>query len=151
MTPELEKNVQAKLAELLANGTSLSEAQNLINTELGLKLTYMEIRILASTLPVDWKKLDPHPAAPQKPETDAPPAEEAVPAAGKTVVEISKLVRPGTAISGTVQFASGPKADWYVDQTGRLGLENLSGGEPTPEDIQEFQRELQAAISGGRR
>lgn len=58
-------------------------------------------------------------------------------------MEVSKLVRPGTALSGTVKFASGSRADWYVDQTGRLGLENVRGEQPTRDDLIAFQDELQ--------
>ena len=84
---------------------------------------------------------------------EAAAAPEEAPAAsadGQTVVEISKLMRPGTALSGSVKFASGSTADWYIDQTGRLGLENLVGNQPTQEDIQQFQIELEKAVYGGR-
>ena len=132
---------------------SLSDAQTMINSELKVALTYMDIRIIASTLDVDWKKSDPHPV---KSEEDAPAEENTDTAAGnpdeagKTIVEISKLVRPGMALSGSVKFASGSKADWYLDRTGRLGLENLVGDQPTQEDIQLFQMELERAVTGGR-
>jgi hypothetical protein len=66
---------------------------------------------------------------------------------GATVVEVSKLVRPGAALSGSVKFASGVKADWVLDQMGRLGLEKPTG-KPTPEDIKEFQVELQKKLRG---
>lgn len=141
------------LAALLADGVSLSDAQNEINKALGVQLTFMDIRIIASTLDVDWKKGDPHPVktAEEKAE-EAEAAETAEPqeTAGKTVVEISKLVRPGMALSGSVKFASGSSADWYLDRTGRLGLENLVGEKPTQDDIQLFQMELERAISGNR-
>ena len=154
MDKNTEDKVKQLLASLLADGVSLSDAQTKINSELGVALTYMDIRIIASTLDVDWKKSDPHPV---KSEEDAPaeenaeaPAAEAPEEAGKTVVEISKLVRPGMALSGSVKFASGSKADWYLDRTGRLGLENLVGDQPTQEDIQLFQMELERAVTGGR-
>ena len=153
MDKNTENQVKQLLARLLAEGVSLSDAQTKINNELGIALTYMDIRIIASTLDVDWKKSDPHPV---KSEEDAPAEEKAGEAAenqdeaGKTVVEISKLVRPGMALSGSVKFASGSKADWYLDRTGRLGLENLVGEQPTQEDIQLFQMELERAVTGGR-
>ena len=153
MDKNTENQVKQLLAQLLAEGVSLSDAQTKINSELGIALTYMDIRIIASTLDVDWKKSDPHPV---KSEEDAPAEEKAGEAAenqdeaGKTVVEISKLVRPGMALSGSVKFASGSKADWYLDRTGRLGLENLVGEQPTQEDIQLFQMELERAVTGGR-
>ena len=80
------------------------------------------------------------PAAANAPEAEAPHG--AVPV-GKTVVELSKIVRPGMMLSGTVKFASGSTAEWYVDQLGRLGLENLKGEKPTQEDIEAFQIELE--------
>ena len=153
MDKNTENQVKQLLAQLLAEGVSLSDAQTKINSELGIALTYIDIRIIASTLDVDWKKSDPHPV---KSEEDAPAEEKAGEAAenqdeaGKTVVEISKLVRPGMALSGSVKFASGSKADWYLDRTGRLGLENLVGEQPTQEDIQLFQMELERAVTGGR-
>lgn len=61
-------------------------------------------------------------------------------------VEVSKIARQGTALNGNVTFASGVKTDWFVDQSGKLGLENATG-KPTPEDIQEFQVELQKILS----
>ena len=64
---------------------------------------------------------------------------------GKTVVEVNRLTRPGVAMHGSVKFASGAKADWILDQMGRVGFEK-SEGSPTPEDIQEFQEELQKSL-----
>lgn len=155
MTREEETAVKQILAALLAEGVSLSDAQNKINQELNVKLTFMDIRIIASTLDVDWKKGDPHPVKSEEEknedaETQANADTENNDGENKTVVEISKLVRPGMALSGSVKFASGSTADWYLDRTGRLGLENLVGEKPTQEDIQLFQMELERAISGGR-
>ena len=150
MTAETEAKVKQMLAELLAEGVSLSEAQNKINEQLEHKLTFMDIRIIASTLDVDWKKGDPHPVKTEEEKQDEEDAVSEDMAKSSTVVEISKLVRPGMALSGSVKFASGSTADWYIDATGRLGLENLVGEKPTPEDIQQFQVELQKAVSGGR-
>ena len=75
-------------------------------------------------------------------------APEAAPnaAAGSTVVEISKIARPGVALSGTVKFANGSTADWFLDQTGRLGLDNLVGENPSKDDVIAFQQELQRQL-----
>ena len=58
-------------------------------------------------------------------------------------------MRPGAVASGSVKFASGVSAEWVIDQSGRLGLNNASG-EPTEDDIKDFQKELQKALSKGR-
>ena len=53
-----------------------------------------------------------------------------------------RRAKPGTVANGSVKFGSGVTADWYLDQTGRLGLTNNTG-KPTETDIMEFQEELQ--------
>ena len=70
-----------------------------------------------------------------------PAGEENAPQ-GKTVVELSPIARPGAIASGTVKFGSGVTADWVLDRTGRIGLDNPTGS-PTQRDVQEFQIELQ--------
>lgn len=133
------------MAEQLNNGVSLSEIQKLIVEKFKRKMTFLEVRVMASELEnIEWTKQDPVKPEPAKEE---PTADEDT--AGKTVVEVSKLVRPGAAASGSVKFASGASAEWILDQTGRLGLENAQG-KPTPEDLKEFQQELQAIFSRGR-
>ncbi len=150
MNKEQEAQIQQFMAKLLAEGTSLSEIQERVNAEFKLKLTYMEIRILAAGIDgVDWKAHDPKAAAKAEPEVAEPEVDE-TPGDGRTVVEISKLARPGVAVSGTVRFASGPTAEWFLDATGRLGLDNLEGGQPTPDDLRDFQRELARMLEGGR-
>jgi hypothetical protein len=49
-----------------------------------------------------------------------------------------------------VEFASGAKAEWFVDAMGRLALNPAPGSaKPTECDIQEFQVELQRKLTGG--
>lgn len=163
MDKALENEIKIYMASRLAEEVSLSDIQMEVNEKFAQKLTYMDIRILASTLDIDWQARAQEKAAAQKAEEEEkqepaaaenlPPADTPAadaPAAGTTVVEISKLMRPGTALSGSVKFASGSTADWYIDQTGRLGLENLQGDQPTQEDIRQFQVELEKAVYGGR-
>ena len=168
MEKEMELEVKRFMAGEIAKGTSLSDLQQLVNEKFNQKLTYMDIRIMASELDgIDWNAHDPKAQAKAKAEEKAAaeaakggeakagavggdalgPDVEAVPGDGKTVVEVSKLVRPGTALSGTVKFASGSSAEWYVDQFGRLGLENLRGEKPTQADIEAFQKELERAFA----
>ena len=157
MDKALENDIKIYMASRIAEEVSLSDIQNEVNAKFNLSLTYMDIRILASTLDIDWQAKAAAKAEEAKKEAEEAAAAEEVPAEapaddapGQTVVEISKLMRPGTALSGSVKFASGSTADWYIDQTGRLGLENLVGSQPTQEDIQQFQVELEKAVYGGR-
>ena len=151
------------MAEKIAAGVSLSEIQNLVNAEFKQNLTYMDIRIMASELEIDWQQLNPKketavedvtaveaPAPAEAPAEEAP-ADSAAAAPGMpdlsdTRIEVSKIARPGMMFSGSVTFANGSTADWYLDNMGRLGLENLVGEKPTPEDIEKFQIELDKAV-----
>ena len=157
MDKALENDIKIFMASRIAEGVSLSDIQNEVNEKFQLSMTYMDIRILAAGLDIDWQAKAAAKAEEEKKEEENAPEEAAAPeeapaapADGKTVVEISKLMRPGTALSGSVKFASGSTADWYIEQTGRLGLENLVGSQPTQEDIQQFQVELEKAVYGGR-
>lgn len=77
--------------------------------------------------------------APVPPPAPEPPAGNAP--RGKTSVTVSPIQRPGFLASGSVTFGSGVTAEWFLDQTGRLGLDNASG-QPDREDIRDFQTEL---------
>ena len=163
MDKALENQVKLFMAQALAEGKSLSDIQTLVNNEFSLNMTYMDIRILASTLDVDWQKVSPAPQSAAPAEKDpAPAAETEAPAedtaeaedelppmpqpSGKTLIDISKLARPGMMVSGSVTFANGSTAEWFLDNMGRLGLENLQGDQPSQEDVQDFQITLQQEL-----
>lgn len=164
MDKNLELEIKKFVARKLAENLSLSEIQTMVNEQFKQSMTYMDIRILASTLDVDWQALDPNAkksaSEPENSaeETDSPVAGDAaenIPEvmddtenAGNsdTVVEVNKIARPGMMFSGTVKFASGSTAEWYVDRMGQLGLENLVGEKPTQDDIEKFQIELHKTV-----
>ncbi len=150
-----EMKIKHFVAKKLHEGVKLSDIQNMLADELKCKMTFLELRLMAAELEdVDWEKFDP---AEKKDavEESAPAGEEAAPAAevpatdetapaatpGKTTVELSRLTRPGAMAHGTVSFGSGASAEWLIDEMGRLGLDKVSG-EPTENDIAEFQVEL---------
>ncbi|HBM17550.1 MAG TPA: hypothetical protein DD381_14575 [Lentisphaeria bacterium] len=153
-----KEEIKKLVASLLNNGISLSDIQKQLYSEYQVKMTFLELRMLASEIEsVDWSKQKADVAAKKaeekaqeeakkKEEAKAEGLEEDTDGNGKTVVELSKLTRPGAIASGSVNFASGAKADWVIDQFGRLGLEKPQG-EPTKEDIKEFQAGLQKIIS----
>lgn len=150
----------------LNEGVSLSDVQKLLKAQ-GVSMTYFDLRMLAAELEVNWKKQEPEP--PPAPPAPAAAKKPAAPAGGapatydldspeaatggegaRTVVNISRLVRPGSVMSGDVTFASGAKGDWSLDQRGRLAL-NLApeSAKPTQEDMLDFQEELQRKLSNG--
>ena len=144
----MEKDkIKEIVSKLLQEGESLSEILKILDTEYKETMTFLELRLLASEIDdIDWTKdeePDPSPEEKAKEEQDLEKENE-----GKTVIEVNKLTRPGVAMHGSVKFASGASAEWVLDQTGRLGLEKTEGT-ATPEDLQEFQKELQESLGAG--
>ncbi len=137
------------IAEKLNEGLSLSEVQKLL-AEQDVNITYLDLRMIADDLDIDWEKQQSN-----KPKTEATPEVDlsALPAEtvpGATAVTVHKVVRAGAAMSGDVAFASGAKAEWYLDNYGRLGINPSDGSaKPTEQDIQEFQDELRQKVGGG--
>jgi len=132
----------------LESGAGLSEVQKRLREEFQISLTYLDTRLLVDDLKVQLKdpEPEPQPAAPAEPE--APLGEKLPPplpgAGGKVSVSIDQLQKPGTMISGKVTFSDGEKAEWYLDQTGRLGLNpDKAGYRPSENDVLAFQVELQ--------
>ncbi|MBQ4335687.1 MAG: hypothetical protein IJC34_00655 [Lentisphaeria bacterium] len=135
------------MAAEIAAGKSLSDIQTLLNEKFGVRLTYMDVRIMASELDnIDWTSRDPvKPADPVEDVTKVPVQKKDAAGNGTTVVEVNQVVRAGALAEGTVQFGSGASGTWIVDQMGRLGFDKLNG-EPTEKDIQEFQMELRKVL-----
>ena len=164
MDKNLENDIKHFMAAKLADGISLSEIQSLVNAEFKQNMTYMDIRILASELEVDWKKFDPEKKADTPAEAEAAPAEAApaetagaeetapadaapaMPDLSDTKIEVSKIARPGMMFSGSATFANGATAEWFLDNMGRLGLDNLQGENPSKEDVRKFQIALQLEL-----
>ena len=151
----LDESQRQKVAAWIAEGATISQIQSRLASELSLKLTYMEVRLLVDDLKLTPK--DPEPpkvAAPvagaAKPvdKKNSPPPTEPPGARGGVSVTVDQLARPGTIASGKVAFSDGQQADWYLDQTGRLGvLPKQQGYKPTAADVQQFQSALQSEIA----
>jgi len=153
----LEDSQKKQIAAWIADGLKLSEIQKRIETEFGLRLTYMEARFLLDDLALAPK--DPEPAQPavkDEAPLDAGVAEEGMPSAepsepglgfGGVTVTVDQLVRSGALLSGQVTFSDSKKAAWYLDQYGRLGLvPEEKGSKPSENDLKNFQAQLQALL-----
>lgn len=135
------------IATQLNQGLSLSEIQKQLLEEHQINITYMDLRMLAADLEsVDWDARDPKTEEPEADEESTETAESA-PNPGELQVSISSIVRPGCALSGDVTFPSGIHAEWYVDSMGRLGLDTKGEEQPGPEELVEFQHELQRQVT----
>lgn len=158
---KLDEAQRQKVAAWIAEGLKLSEIQNRIGKELGVPITYMEVRFLVDDLKLTPKDPEPpkpvasaapSPLAPNAPAAKAPLSlsPEPVPAeaAGRVSVTVDQLARPGAMVSGKVTFSDGQKAEWYLDQMGRLGVvPAVQGYKPAQADVQEFQLALQDELA----
>ncbi|HVM51122.1 MAG TPA: hypothetical protein VMU04_24040 [Candidatus Acidoferrum sp.] len=158
----LDEAQRKKVAEWIGQGLKLSEIQSRLGSELGLPMTYMEVRLLVDDLKLTPK--DPEPAKPILSPLTAPAAApvpgagkkgpapqkaaESAPAQGRVSVSVDQLARPGALISGKVTFSDGNTAAWQLDQTGRLGLfPQTPGYRPPAADVEEFQMALETELS----
>ena len=163
----LDESQKEQVRQWAAEGAGLSEIQRRIKDEFGISMTYMDVRFLMLDLHADVRdKPEPKPAEPaESPAADLPPdgAEADAPLdggegftppemeGGNVKVELDRVVRAGAMASGSVTFSDGVTGSWYVDQMGRLGLTKVSkpGYQPTREDLEAFQMELQNKLAGG--
>ena len=171
LNPEQKQAVSAWVAA----GDNLSAVQKKLAEQFKISMTYRDVRFLVDDLGLELKNAAPKTdasdvskAALAKPAAAADvggvppprealpdddlPADEGVPAAppagtGTFSLEIDRIMRPGAMVSGSVSFSDGVTGKWALDQQGRLMLETAQKGyQPSPADVQAFQRELQTQL-----
>jgi hypothetical protein len=149
----LTEEQRQTVAKWISEGAKLSEIQKRL-LELGVKLTYMEVRFLVDDLKLTPK--DPEPpkvvapvaADPTQLTAEKNPAPEGTLPPSAVSVSVDQITKPGTMISGKVTFSDGQLADWYLDQTGRLGVvPKVAGYKPSAADVQDFQLALQQEVA----
>jgi hypothetical protein len=148
---ELTDAHKQTIRQWAAQGASLSELQRKLS-ELGLNMTYMEVRLLALDLGLQIKeaprKSTNVKAAPASPApVDEDYASDAEGGASSVSVEVDRIMKPGSIVSGTVKFSDGVSGTWMLDQAGRLGLSTSKPGyKPGGADLQTFQEELRRVL-----
>ena len=146
----LTEEQRQRVTAWVLQGAKLAEIQNRLNQEFGLKMTYMETRFLVDDLKLTLK--DPEPPKTEKaPVLDAKKTAEdkkpGAPPPGGVSVSVDQIARPGAIVSGKVTFSDGQKAEWYLDQMGRLGVVPAQQGyKPSAVDVQQFQIALQEEL-----
>lgn len=148
----LTEEQRQRVTAWILQGAKLSEVQTRVNQEFGMKLTYMETRFLVDDLKLTPK--DPEPPKVEKvpaPDVKKPAEEKKSPAdaakPGGVSVNVDQIAQPGAIVSGKVTFSDGQKADWYLDQMGRLGVVPAQQGyKPPAADVQQFQTALQGEL-----
>jgi len=161
----LDDAQRSKVTEWIAQGLKLSEIQTRLASELGLRMTYMEVRLLVDDLKLTPKDTEPpKPVAPilsssvaPAPGGVQPPAQPAAhpapapappaPGPGKVTVSVDQLARPGAVVSGKVTFSDGNTAAWQLNELGQLGIAPQQPGyRPPAYDVEQFQAALEAEL-----
>jgi hypothetical protein len=154
---ELTQEQRQKVTEWIAAGQKLSEIQERMGAEFGLRMTYMDARLLVDDLKLTPK--DPVIPEPPKPPAEPDAAAAAVPGAlpaegdaavgaGKCSVTVDAVVKAGAMVSGQATFSDGQTAEWYLDQMGRFGLiPAVEGYRPPQSDIAEVQALLEGELA----
>jgi hypothetical protein len=139
---QLTDEQKTKVSEWIASGLRLSEIQERLGAECGVRLTYMEARMLVDDLKL--LPLDPVEPAVVQPTEETPPAgavdsqsEELPPGEPAPVsVTTDTLARPGAIASGRVNFSDGQQVVWLLDQMGQMRmLPPHPGYRPPQEDM----------------
>jgi hypothetical protein len=146
MNVNLTEEQRKQVAQWLNQGAKLSEVQDRLAKEFGLRLTYMEVRLLVADLKLQVK--DPEPESSEAVQAAGRQADKPAAASSRVRVTVDELTKPGAVVSGKVTFSDGQKADWYLDQTGRLGLATEKPGyRPSAADVEEFQQQLERELA----
>ena len=145
---QLTTEQQQVARQWLADGMKLSDFQRRLETDFGLRMTYMDVRMLVTDLQVMPKDPEPPKTAPVPEAANPSPLAPAEPEpVGGVKVTVDAVTRPGAMVSGKVTFSDGQKATWLLDTTGRLGLmPDTKGYRPSAADGQEFQMALEQEL-----
>jgi len=159
----LTDSQKQQVSAWLEQGLKVADVQKKMSAELGVSMTYMEVRFLLDDLRLKPKDPEPPkqpaPASPIAPASAGAPASAAggspaapapdagVPGSGGVKLTVDALARPGTIVSGKVTFSDGQTAEWYLDQMGRMGVVPAQKGyKPSQADVMEFQELLQMEL-----
>ncbi len=148
---KLDENQKKLVAKWVNSGATLSEIQTQISENFKISMTYMDVRFLVDDLNLDL--LDP--AVPEEKKSAVPeekiaenPAPENAPNAGKISISVDPVQAPGVFLGGKVKFSDGVEGRWFLDSSGRLGLENFPENyRPPQQDAPEFQTLLRQELA----
>jgi hypothetical protein len=158
---DLTQEQREKVNSWAAEGAGLSEIQSRIAEEFGIRMSYMETRLMILELGTQIKdKEEPAKKEKKKEDLQADPGtgdqevdsgmedREGDDIGGSVSVSVSPLARPGFAMTGEVIFSDGVKAEWGLTNDGRFALDpEQEGYRPSDEDLASFQLELRNELS----
>lgn len=158
---DLTNDQKTAVEAWIQEGRSLADVQRALLEEFKISMTYMDVRFLVDDLDVAVVE----PVIEEEEAKREEAADEAQPAAtadaelvddgigngkgGQVVVDVDGVMLPGSLVSGTVKFSDGQSLGWQLSASGQLGLipdENNPDYRPAPEDLEQFQSQLQEVL-----
>ncbi|MGJ8639793.1 MAG: hypothetical protein ACSHYA_10395 [Opitutaceae bacterium] len=143
---DLTDSQKSSVASWVAEGKSLADVQKQLREEFSISMTYMDVRFLVDDLNITFE--EPEPEVAEDAEATAESVEAEVVNEGGVTVDVDALMRPGSLVSGSVTFSDGKSLNWQLSSTGQLGL--IPGDDPeyrpSPEDVEDFQQQLQEVL-----
>ncbi|AWT59428.1 MAG: hypothetical protein DF168_00617 [Candidatus Moanabacter tarae] len=165
---EIPLEQRKAVASWVREGLSLAEIQRLLDEKFSISITYMDVRFLVDdlelTLQDDGSESNSTmasndnsgqgPSSLSEDQTDPMVADEELLAdtaseimGPEVSIEVDSILKPGALVSGNARFSDGVKAEWAIDQLGRLAFTpDQEGYKPSSEDLQVFQQKLQSAL-----
>jgi hypothetical protein len=155
---QLTEEQKNEVRQWVVQGAGLSEVQKRIRDQFGVSLTYIDVRLLVIDLGAKVADKPEKRAGPVTPPPEAAMEEpsdveegtlepEHAPGGGQVTIQVDRIMKPGSLVSGTVAFTDGVSAVWMIDQMGRLGLApERRGYKPSQSDLAAFQLELRKVL-----
>ena len=163
---ELQKST---IAERVKKGETIAIIQRRLREEMELSLTYMDVRFLVDDLNLVYSEPDEVSQIEEENAGNVEPVEacqiekenaaNVEPVEAIDAIEVPELVcsvqenvdpvtPPGSLVCGTVNFSDGKQMSWQLSAAGQLALVPGDDPEyrPNPEDMQEFQTQLQQVL-----
>ena len=150
---DITESQKSAIADWVKRGETIAIIQRRLREEMELSLTYMDVRFLVDDLnlvysePEEICEIEEESTVNEEPiqETDTIEEPELV---SSVEVNVDPVTPPGALVCGTVNFSDGKQMAWQLSAAGQLGL--VPGDDPdyrpNPEDLQEFQSQLQQVL-----
>lgn len=142
----LSDSQKTSVSTWIAEGKSLADVQRLLREEFSVSMTYMDVRFLVDDLDIVFEEPEPEVTEDADDKVEEPEVVDAQPAG--VTVDVDAIPRPGALVNGSVVFSDGVKLGWQLSSAGQLGL--IPGDDPdyrpNPEDVQDFQSQLQEVL-----
>jgi len=157
---ELTDQQKQSVERWVNDGLGLSDVQKKLADEFDVRMTYMDVRFLVldlglelqdtkggeSASPAEDVALSPDERPDEERPTKLSPEADGLPS--KVSIEVDRLMKPGSLVSGSVTFSDGVTATWMLDQIGRLALQpSTPDYKPSDEDVAAFQESLRDELA----